>query len=187
MCSCFCISKRNSIIDKQNAVDDLKHKPYRWAVINPRPSGNSVRLQQEQVHPKQVTSQEESCSFEFKSESHFALTGLEMLELTTTNCNELLTPGGSAQQEQEVMSTKSTVKSDYHCRIFHLSTLLNVERVIETSFQLMSQRPGLYRHFQITIVFYGSLIIAPRRISKDASALPKVTHRSTISEHMRIC
>jgi len=111
MGSCFCMRKSNLIIEEQNIADELKHKPYRWAVINPRPSGNSFAIYHEQAQPKQVALQRVSSYFYLKSESQYPWTCLDMLNLSPKKFNELATTGQSTQQGQEVMSTKSIVET----------------------------------------------------------------------------
>jgi hypothetical protein len=116
---CLCLSKSNVIIGKKTEVEDWKNKPYRWAVINPRPAKNGLMLDQVQAQPKQVppngVKSEQMLQYSsrlcLKSELHYPLTCLDMLKLSANEIEELEITEQNSQQKQEAMSTKSVCET----------------------------------------------------------------------------
>merc|ERR1719419_1176910 len=115
MGSCICMNKSDLIFENDDVVTALRHTPYRWAVINPRPSVSRLILRQQQDQSKRyalhqdVPYSELYESFNICSqESHYPLTCLEVLDSISVKSDTSLEVV-QQEQEEEVKSTDNSI------------------------------------------------------------------------------
>jgi len=119
MGSCLCLRKSELIVENEDAVTTTTFEPtpYKWAVINPRPSLTRLLLRQQQHQAKQLA-QEGVLSAEISQqsnvyplcptlpESRYSLTCLEVLEGCSRKPDILDSSLSFHQQKQELVNTE---------------------------------------------------------------------------------
>jgi len=115
MGACLCLRLGEHIIDKEDdaSFNTIESGPYKWAVINPRPS--SARLHRQQQHQiKQPVSQgllivdhQHPTNADHSTVYHGSLTCLEILELCSRNINDLDSSPNYFQQKELCWHEKS--------------------------------------------------------------------------------
>lgn len=117
MGSCLCLRKSELIVENEGAVTTTTFEPtpYKWAVINPRPSLTRLLLRQQQHQAKplalqgvlsaEISHQSNACPT-LIPESRYSLTCLEVLEGCTRTPDSPYTSLSFAQQKQDLVNTE---------------------------------------------------------------------------------
>jgi len=114
MGSCICLRKSDLIVENDVVVTALRHAPYKWAVINPRPSMARSIPRQQQEQARQCGLYQEILSKELSrpnscpttTEESYPLTCLEVLDSISQKSDLLHTELKIVQQEQEDVTSQ---------------------------------------------------------------------------------